>query len=573
MSGVSWVPRTGEEFAGYHLISLIGHGGMSIVYQAEHRALGRIVALKILSPEMSESSDFRERFQRESRVAASLEHPNIIPIYEAGEENGVLFIAMRYVAGADLRAQLKRDGAFDRDKAVSLISQVAAALEAAHEKNLIHRDVKPANILVAAASGPRGSDHFYLSDFGVTKNTVSPGLTRTGFFVGTADYAAPEQIEGKPLDARADVYALGCVAYEALTATPAFQKDSEVSMMYAHLLEAPPKVSEKRPDIGPEVDYVIARAMAKSVDDRFSRPTEFALALEGALAAAPPPQAVAVAPGAGETVLANVAASPAPTGSTQAPAPPVQPPPDSRSDSSTGGRKGMPGRAILAAAALAVVAGVAVILAIVLGGGSDPKTQASGTTTAPGTTTTTATVPVPNPTLASVLMPTQISKECKASAQPVGGAIATVDCVPPATGLVSDPDQLQFSFYSGSQPLLEDYRRLLTEAHGGAGQNKPLAKCGTNAAGQKTWGHPTGMVGGRRFCFTDDKGNYVIVWTHEKRGSEDHVDMLGTAREPGRSPTIYASWWASAKNFIGKCRPQVAQQLCLDTIEKATGKR
>jgi serine/threonine protein kinase len=577
MSGVSWVPRTGEEFAGYHLISLIGHGGMSIVYQAEHRSLGRIVALKILSPEMSESSDFRERFQRESRVAASLEHPNIIPIYEAGEENGVLFIAMRYVAGADLRAQLKRDGAFDRDKAISLISQVAAALEAAHGQNLIHRDVKPANILVAAAAGPRGSDHFYLSDFGVTKNTVSPGLTRTGFFVGTADYAAPEQIEGKQLDARADVYALGCVAYEALTATPAFEKDSEVSMMYAHLLEAPPKVSEKRPDIGPEVDYVIARAMAKSIDDRFSRPTEFALALEHALAAAPPPQAAGATVSAGETVLASQPAVPAPApapvsaASAESPTPSAESPRVSGSDGGSGGGKGIPARGILAAAALAAVAGVAVLLVVLLGGDSG-NPDATSTTSVPATTT--ATVPAGgNETLASVLMPTQISRECKAQAQPAAGAVETEVCVPPATGLVSDPDQLQFSFYSGSQPLLEEYRRLLTEAHGGAGQNKPLAKCGTNPAGQKTWMHPTGMVGGRRFCFTDAKGNYTIVWTHEKRGSEDHVDMLGTAREPGRSPTIYASWWASAKNFIGKCRPQVGQQLCLDTIEKATGKR
>ena len=157
MGSVSWIPRIGEEFAGYRLVSLIGHGGMSIVYRAEHIGLERTVALKLLSPQVSEDEDFRERFQRESEVAAALEHPNIIPIYEAGEENGVLYIAMRYVEGADLKSRLKQDGPLEAHQVVLLISQVAAALEAAHDKGLVHRDVKPANILIASGAGVEGS--------------------------------------------------------------------------------------------------------------------------------------------------------------------------------------------------------------------------------------------------------------------------------------------------------------------------------------------------------------------------------------------------------------------------------
>jgi serine/threonine-protein kinase len=310
VSDVHWIPRIGDEYAGYRLVSLIGHGGMSIVYKAEHIKLERTVALKLLSPQLSEDEDFRERFQRESKVAAALEHPNIIPIYEAGDENGVFYIAMRYVDGADLKTRLKQDGPLDAAQVASLVSQVAAALEAAHEKGLIHRDVKPANILIAVGAGVEGSDHAYLSDFGVAKNTAAAGFTKTGLFVGTADYASPEQIEGRELDGRADVYSLGCVTYEALTATPTYEKDSEVAMMYAHLLEPPPKLTEKRPDLSPEVDEVIAKAVAKSKEDRYARPTDFAVALKQAVAAgAVGAAAAAPQPGGGETVLAGTPAA------------------------------------------------------------------------------------------------------------------------------------------------------------------------------------------------------------------------------------------------------------------------
>lgn len=193
---MSWVPRIGAEFAGYKLDSLLGHGGMSIVYRAEHLSLGRTVALKLLAPQLSEDQAFRERFTRESRLAASLDHPNIIPIYEAGEEDGVFWIAMRYVDGSDAKNMLKQEGPLDPERAVDIIVPVASALGAAHGKGLVHRDVKPANILLAG-DGLDEDSHVYLSDFGVAKHSASRALTKTGIFVGTAEYASPEQIEGK----------------------------------------------------------------------------------------------------------------------------------------------------------------------------------------------------------------------------------------------------------------------------------------------------------------------------------------------------------------------------------------
>ena len=295
---MSWVPRIGAEFAGYRLDALLGHGGMSIVYRAQHIALERKVALKLLSPQLSEDDSFRERFMRESRLAASLDHPNIIPIYEASEFDDVCFIAMRYVEGADLRKRLQA-GPLDPTELTTIIDQTANALTAAHVRGLVHRDVKPANILIDPGAGRDESDHVYLSDFGVAKQTASPGVTRSGTFVGTVDYASPEQIEGNSLDGRADVYSLGCVIYECLTGTSAYDKDSEVALMYAHLLEPPPTVTDKRPDLPAEIDDVIATAMAKSKEERFETPKQLAAALAGVLG-----QRAGRAPAAPETVLA-----------------------------------------------------------------------------------------------------------------------------------------------------------------------------------------------------------------------------------------------------------------------------
>jgi serine/threonine protein kinase len=264
-------PRIGTQLAGYRIEAVIGRGGMSVVYLAEDIRLKRKVALKLLSPELAQSEKFRERFVRESELAASLDHPNIIPIFEAGEADGALYIAMRYVEGTDLGALIEREGGLEAERTLGLLAQAAGALDAAHARGLIHRDVKPGNMLIAAGSGRPGQEHLYLSDFGVTKRSTSDsGITGTGQFVGTLDYAAPEQFEGRALDARTDVYSLGCVLYQCLTGEVPFQRDTQAALVYAHLMSAPPAVTERRPELPEGIDEVVATGMAKVPEKRYA---------------------------------------------------------------------------------------------------------------------------------------------------------------------------------------------------------------------------------------------------------------------------------------------------------------
>src|SRR5439155_5272015 len=275
---MSTEPRIGSEIAGYRIKSVIGRGGMGVVYLAEHLRLKRKVALKVLVPELASDERFRERFVIESELAASLEHPNIVPIYDAGEADGLLYIARRFVEGPDLKSLIEREGALEPERTGGLVSQVSAALDAAHAKGLIHRDVKPANVLLDR------DDHAYLTDFGLTKRPdQTTGLTRTGQFVGSVDYAAPEQFEDKPLDGRTDVYSLGCVAYESLTGQVPFRREHEAAVMYAHLRDPPPAPSTIRPELGPGVDSAVRTAMAKAPGDRQASAGTFARQLRAAL--------------------------------------------------------------------------------------------------------------------------------------------------------------------------------------------------------------------------------------------------------------------------------------------------
>jgi serine/threonine protein kinase len=261
--------RIGTTLASYRLESIIGRGGMGVVYLAEHVHLHRKVALKLLVPDLMESEDFRERFIRESRIAASIHHPNIVTVYDAGEADGLLFIAMHYVQGTDMAKLLQSEGPLELSRAISLLGQVASALDVAHSHGIVHRDVKPGNVMMEG-------EHCYLTDFGLTKRLSSnTGLTGTGM-VGTLDYMSPEQIEGSELDGTTDVYALGCLAYHALSGAVPFQKDSDVSVMYAHLHEPLPELSG---GLDPEVHAVIARAMAKRREDRFPTCGNFIAAL------------------------------------------------------------------------------------------------------------------------------------------------------------------------------------------------------------------------------------------------------------------------------------------------------
>jgi serine/threonine-protein kinase len=275
--------RAGSLVAGYRLEAQVGAGGMAVVFRARDERLSRLVALKVLAPALAADPGFRRRFIAESRAAAAVDDPHIIPIYEAGESGGALFIAMRFVRGGDLRLVLDREGPLPPGRATGFISPVASALDAAHRAGLVHRDVKPANILVdAQADRP---DHVYLSDFGVSKGAISSvSLTGTGHFLGTPDYSAPEQIRGHVVDGRTDQYALACVAYQLLTGSVPFGRDQGMAVLFAHLSELPPSLGAGLPEAA---DRVLAKALAKVPDQRYGSCGDFADALREALGLAP----------------------------------------------------------------------------------------------------------------------------------------------------------------------------------------------------------------------------------------------------------------------------------------------
>jgi hypothetical protein len=253
--------QPGEEFAGCRIEAVAGRGGMGVVYRATELSLGRPVALKLLAPDRAGDRDFRERFQREWRMTAAIDHPNVIPVYAAGEHDGSLYLVMRYVSGTDLHALLRDEGALQPELAAHVVAQLAAGLDAAHRAGLVHRDVKPANVLLAG-------DHAYLSDFGLTRLASSDsGLTQSGQWIGTVEYSSPEQLRGRRTDARADVYSLGCVLCAALTGRPPFTHGTVPATMLAHLNDPPPLPSSR--GAPQEFDRVIARALAKAPEDRY----------------------------------------------------------------------------------------------------------------------------------------------------------------------------------------------------------------------------------------------------------------------------------------------------------------
>jgi serine/threonine-protein kinase len=280
----------GTEFAGYRIERTLGRGGMGVVYLAEDARLKRRVALKVLAPELADDDRFRERFIRESELAASLDAPNVLPVYEAGEHDGSLYIAMRYVEGSDLRGLIDESPLALGD-AITLVEGLARALDAAHAKGLVHRDVKPGNVLIARSSGSPAIEHVYLSDFGLTKRSDSrSGLTGTGVFAGTLDYAAPEQFEGTALGPQTDVYSLGCVLFECLTGLPPFPRQQEAAVMYAHLHDPPPSATAQRPELPQALDRVIEKAMAKRLANRYPTAGALAAAFKDATAGDPLPR-------------------------------------------------------------------------------------------------------------------------------------------------------------------------------------------------------------------------------------------------------------------------------------------
>ena len=343
-------PRPGSDVAGYRLEELLGRGGMGAVYRAEDLRLGRKVALKLLISDLAENQRFRERFLRESKIAASLDHAHIVPIYAAGEAEGQLFLAMRFVEGYDLRTLIAREAPLQPRRALRLLEQVADALDAAHERGLIHRDVKPANVLIAERSG---REHCYLADFGLTKQTASiSGMTGTGELVGTVAYVSPEQIRGEHPSDASDIYALAAVLYECLSGRVPYPRPSAHAVLFSHLSEPPPRVREQRPELPPALDDVIARGMAKDAGERPSSATELVADAVRALTTGERP------------ATTRAATVPVPV---KAPA-----------------RRRAPWRLIAVVLGLVLAVGVGVALASVLGTGGDEPRSATTDASDPG---------------------------------------------------------------------------------------------------------------------------------------------------------------------------------------------
>lgn len=272
--------QSGAIFAGHRIEGIAGRGGFGVVYRATHLALDHVVALKLISSGRAGDETFRDRFKSESRIAVSIRHPNVVGVHHAGEEDGLLFVTMDFIEGTDLRGLLNREGRLQPEQAVSIVSQVAAALDAAHEKGLVHRDIKPGNVLI-----DEGGQHVYLTDFGLSKQMdATSGVTASGAFVGTLDYVAPEQIKGDRLDARTDVYALGCVMFELLSGQVPFAgQEEKVAKIYAHLQEQPPELVDAAPEVPPALSEVVWRSMAKEPDARHPSAGDFARAAAAAL--------------------------------------------------------------------------------------------------------------------------------------------------------------------------------------------------------------------------------------------------------------------------------------------------
>ena len=276
--------------AGYRIVSLIGRGGMGVVYEAVQLTLERSVALKLIDPARADDEEFRARFVRESHVAAGLEHPHVIPVYEAREDNRLLFIAMRLVRGPSLADVFASRAPLPPEQAARLVAQIASALGAAHERGLVHRDVKPANVLLYE------HEHTYLTDFGVTRELAGEGLTAVGERIGTVDYIAPEQARGERVGPAADIYSLGCVLFEALTGRVPFPAESEAARIAAHLHDPPPVASAQWPGVPAPLDAVILTALAKEPDQRFASAQEFAGAVLAAVGVELPAPVPAAAP-------------------------------------------------------------------------------------------------------------------------------------------------------------------------------------------------------------------------------------------------------------------------------------
>ena len=563
-AAIGQMPRVGSEFASYRIQGVLGRGGMSVVFRADNLRLGNEVALKVLSAELSENDAFRERFVRESRLAASINHPNIIPIYDAGEEDGLLYIAMRYVAGADLKSMIRQEGPLSLRRAAEIISQVGRGLSVAHQRGLVHRDIKPANILTERAGGDGETvDHAYLADFGLMKHQVSrSGLTETGQFLGTVDYVAPEQVEGRQTDHRADVYSLGCVLYETLTGSVPYPRESDVAVLFAHVQDHVPRITDLRPDLPPAIDEIAAHAMSKRPEHRYGSAGDLSRDLAevaGAHRSHDRPSRVVTEPTVppGE---ASRSAIPQPAAHDMPPGPPSDPGRDAATPRPPRDRPSL----LVIALAVALAAALAVIAVQLATGGDSGSNGGAATTTPPGTTAspsgTTGPTSTPTGTVKPgdlrAAMPKNLLNDCT-NVPPAGTALASLTCSAPANDAIT----YDVSMYPDTAAVVGVFRTLLAQQGIKTDTNGCTKR---NWNGERAWFHPTGSLGGHVACSLDANGDSVIMWTHMSKNEKgvapqtDHRDILGIARQHTQLPGELLSFWkfwsgaSGTDSIIGK---------------------
>ncbi|HET9601097.1 MAG TPA: serine/threonine-protein kinase, partial [Acidimicrobiales bacterium] len=529
----------GTEFGGYRIERLLGAGGFCNVYLAEdlRPALRRKVALKVLNPTLSADDKNRERFQRESLLAVELdEHPNIVGVFDAGEQDGQLFIAQRYVDGRDLGKVIEEDGPLTPTRAVEVLFQIAGALDAAHEAGLVHRDVKPRNILI------RDRDQrCFLADFGLTKRTASSdSLTGAGEFLGTFAYAAPEQLGGQAVDGRADIYALGCVLFESLTGMAPFTGDIH-SMITSHLTKPPPRLSQTRPGLPPAIDEVIDKAMAKEPDDRYQTGHEFAEAARRALLTSglPPPVVPMPPPPPGPpTVSAPVATPPPPASPVPAPAPAANlltpaPPGAEPRPPGPGGTSGGRSRLPLVLGGAAVIVALIIGGVLVLGGGDD---GGGGSSDDESTTTTVDQAAAAQDAADEAFgaLPPALAAACDLGdvEENDRGVVANISCEPS-----QGADEVRVIVFEDD----DDVDEAFAEAESAAGEELATDEdCETARYAVHSWAtadDPDG-VAGQVACYLDDSGNAGLAWT-DANGS-----WTAVARRSDDGDAALYEWWA-----------------------------
>ena len=523
-------PADGGRFGPYRLLGVLGDGGMGRVLRAHDDEHDRDVALKVLHGQWAQDEEYRLRFQREARIAARLNEPHVIPIHRFGEIDGQLFLDMRLVEGENLDALLRRGGALDPARAVDLVSQVARALDAAHAGGLVHRDVKPSNVLLVARADGRdlvgsaaGEDFAYLADFGIARwagDATGPALTATGTAIGSTEYMAPERFRDSTPDARSDVYSLACVLYEALTGRRPFASGDPLAVMYAHLNEVPTPPSQVRPALPPPLDDVVLRGMAKDPDQRWPSAGALAAAARSALVASgvpvPRPDDVRTVVG-GPPDLARAATRRAGVPPPSAPGPtPARPAPGAR-HWTTWAPWG------LAAAALVAVVLLTVLVVRTDGRADDASADASDTAAR----------------LLDLAMPGGLDATTCTTVDPVGEELARRRCDADADGEGSPAGT--YTAFAGNGATAAFQQHVEQE---GLRELDDAFDCGDDD-GPEGWvqlRNSDDEVLGRLACSVDDEGDAELRWVWDDLGTLGLVELRGGGEDGLDS---LESWWSS----------------------------